>query len=406
MELMRTPHAGGQVKCWERLAEAAAELEPDELGVDLTVYVLGPRPGLHPLSPAVRFVALRPVVSTAPLTRHGGVDASDLAPWRPLLARRLRQQHDVWHLTHLFAFAGTAVRLRRSSRAGLVASVHTDVPELATAFLGGRSAAAGRLAGTVLRRRRDRLLRACDHTLVAEPEQRAELASVVGAHRVSLLGRGVDRGRFHADASARAAFLRRHDVPPGRTLVLFAGRADASKRVLLLTEAVRRLLARGRRVQLLVAGDGPDASRVADRLGTAATLLGVLPQEELALAYAASDVLAFPSRSETVGNVVGEALACGLPVVLPAGARTVRWLAAPGADGVVVEDDTAGGWAAALGRLVDDPALRAAIAERAAATGRERLRTWTEVLTEDLLPVWRAVTPPVLLPPVAPSPRP
>ncbi|MET9860432.1 hypothetical protein ABZY93_14135 [Streptomyces smyrnaeus] len=39
----------------------------------------------------------------------------------------------------------------------------------------------------------------------------------------------------------RGELTRRHDVPVGRTTVLFAGRADASKRLMVLAEAVRRL---------------------------------------------------------------------------------------------------------------------------------------------------------------------
>ncbi|OEU96430.1 hypothetical protein AN216_20625 [Streptomyces oceani] len=413
MELLRTPRAGGQVKCWERLAEAAAGLDPGELGVDLTVYVLGARYTVQPLSPAVRFVALPPLLATGRLPIAAGVDVTDLAPYRVDLARLLRG-HTVWHLTHLFAFTATAARMRYRPR--MVASVHTDVPALAAALLHGTDPRAARLTRTLLSRRRDRFLRLCDHTLVAEPEQRAELASVVGPERLSLLGRGVSPERFHPDPTARPEFLRRHGIPEGETLVLFAGRADASKRPLLVAEAVRRLRARGRAVRLVVAGDGPDTPHVRELLPDGSVLLGVLPQHELARSYAACDLLAFPSRSETIGNVVGEALASGLPVVLPAGARTGRWLSRPVSDrsepepadvasdgpgrgppyglghvppdGLLVTDGTVGGWTAALERLVDRPRLRARMSEQARLGARHGLRDWTRVLTEDVLPRW------------------
>lgn len=423
VDLVRTPSAGGQVKCWEHFAQAAAGMGPAELGVDLTVYTLGETHRVEPLSPAVRFVALRPLLSTAPLVRHAGMDACDLSPHHPAL-NRLLPLHDVWHMTHLFSLANTAVRLSRtqrraglSHRAGLVASVHTDVPALASSFvqeLTGRAARGltrgagppsrhpqpvapavlGDISARLVRRHRDRLLRACDRVLVATPQERTDMAAVVGEERVSLLGRGVDHGRFRPDASARAELIRHHGVPADRTTVLFAGRADASKRVTLLARAVRRLRDEGRPVHLVVAGTGHETARVSQLLGRDATLLGTVSQDRLGRVYAGCDIFAFPSLTETIGNVVGEAMACALPVVLPAGARTTRWLTSPGEDGVVVADDSVTGWAAALAALVDSPAARAATGRRAAATARASQRTWAQVLTDDLVPVWRQVAPP------------
>ncbi|KAF4408877.1 glycosyltransferase [Streptomyces lycii] len=411
VELERNALEGGHLKCWERFAEAAAALEADGPRPDLTVYVLGPRQRVEPLSDNVRFVTLRPVAGTAPLDRWlGPVDTSDLAPHHPRLAALL-PRHDVWHLTHSFAFATTAVRLARRAGhtapaaevPGLVGSVHTDVPALTEAYVRRLAARWGvrppaalspeQAAAALLRHRRDRLLRACDRVLVSTPGERAEIGALLGPGRVSLLGRGIDHRRFRPDPAARAEVERAYGVPAGVTAVLFAGRADASKRVLVLAEAVRLLRAAGRPVHLVVAGTGPDTGRIASLLGDGVTLLGTLPQERLARVYAGCDLLAFPSRSETAGNVVAEAMACGLPVVLPAGARTARWLAAPGADGLLVRDDDAAGWASAVGRLAAEPDTRAEMALRAARTARLHHRSWERVLREDVLPHWYAVTP-------------
>jgi len=254
-----------------------------------------------------------------------------------------------------------------------------------------------------VRHRRDRLLHACDRVLVATPEQRGEIAAAVPGHRVGLLDRGVDHERFRPDPAARRALADRYGVPVDRPVVLFSGRVDASKRVLVLAEAVRRLRAAGTPAHLVVAGSGPDEALLRDLLGPDVSLLGPVAQRELARVYAGCDVFAFPSRSETVGNAVGEAMACHLPVLLPAGARTTRWLSRPGEDGVVVLADDAAGWAAALRPLLERPELRAALGAAAGATARGRHRSWRQVLLEDLLPVWHAVAPPTT--PAAAPPR-
>ncbi|MPY47037.1 glycosyltransferase, partial [Streptomyces phyllanthi] len=279
VELVRSGTAGGHVKCWERFAESAARLPgpgsggAGGAGLDLTVYFLGRRgrERVEPLSPRVRFVMLPPVLSTAALTSSDGAeDISDLAPWHPRLAALL-PRHDVWHLTHCFAYAATAVRLARRGavRPRVVGSVHTDVPALASVYarylagratgglLGDRGAqwAADRV-GTWLRWRRDRLLRSCERVLVPTPEGCEELSRTLGADRMALLRRGIDHERFRPDGTARARLAREYGVPVDRPLVLFAGRLDASKRVPLLAESLRLVRERGRSVHTVMAGLG------------------------------------------------------------------------------------------------------------------------------------------------------
>ncbi|MFF5159677.1 glycosyltransferase [Streptomyces sp. NPDC000348] len=425
VELLRRDTSGGQVKCWEHFARSAARLPeplPDGSGgtpLDLTVYFLGERERVEPLSPRVRFVVLRPVLSSA-ATRSAdrAEDVCDLAPYHPRLAALL-PRHDVWHLTHGFAFAATAVRLHRHAarrsgpRPRLVGSVHTDVPLLASVY--ARYLAERWLPGShpkvedlladraerALRRRRDRLLDACERVLVPTPEGRAELARVLGPHRVALLRRGVDHELFRPDPTARAWLARAYGVPADRPLVLFAGRLDASKGVPLLTESVRLLRAGGSAAHLVMAGSGAEEDAVRRALGRDVTLLGPLPQDRLARVYAGCDVFAFPSRTETSGNVVAEAMACGLAVVLPEGAHTTRWLSAPGLDGIVVPADDPRTWADALRPLTDRPALRESVRHRAAETSRNTHPTWDRVLAEDLLPLWSA---PARAPRPAPHP--
>src|SRR5437899_11718832 len=79
VDLALTAAAGGHVKCWQRLAEAAVAYG-DRL--DLTVHFNGPKQRRIELSPSVRYVLLPPVFSTARVIRHVP-DHTDLAPWHP-----------------------------------------------------------------------------------------------------------------------------------------------------------------------------------------------------------------------------------------------------------------------------------------------------------------------------------
>lgn len=401
VELLRAPASGGHVKCWERFAAASVGLSET---LDLTLYVLAQHEYVEPLSAGVRIVGLRPVLGTGRLTGAiGGVDSTDLSLWHPRL-EALLPAHDVLHLTCDFAFGGSAVRVARRTGRPLVGSVHTDVPLLARTYLDDlvhrlpRTVAPlvdrlrpGRLPEAVLARRRAALLRACGTVLTSSQADAARTAAVVGQERVARLRRGVARERFHATDASSARTPR-----TGEVAVLFVGRVDASKRVRVVAEAVALLRGQGLPVRLVVAGSGADEPGLADQLGSGVDLLGHLPQAELAKVYARCDIFAFPSLSETVGNVVAEAMACGLPPVLPLGARTAQWLAAPGRDGVLVPEidgrpGDARAWADALRPLVQDAALRGRLGQAAAHTSRQRHPTWEQVVREDLLPVWQQV---------------
>ncbi len=401
VDLHRHAASGGHVKSWERLAEAAADVPGD---VDLTVYVLGDRESVDPVAPNARFVSLRPLLGTRRLQWFAaGTDATDLAPYHPRLAALL-PRHDVWQATHTFAFGATARRLAAANGRPLVVSLQTDLPAfvrlyvrelvhrtlfrtpVASLLLDG--AHIDGLAARVARRSTDRLVRASRHVLASNDEDEAYAQNLLGPRRVSRLRRGVDLSAFHPDRRDRAWLEQAYGVPPDQPVVLFAGRVDATKGALRVARAVRRLRDRGRPAHLFVAGEGGQADRVRRLLGSGVTLPGSLPQDELARVYASCDVFAFPSTSETIGNVVVEAMASGLPVLLRAGTATIQWLDRPGHDGLVVEGDRDQDWAEALDRVLADETGRRRLAAAARRTTERRRPTWEDVLREDLLPVW------------------
>lgn len=105
----------------------------------------------------------------------------------------------------------------------------------------------------------------------------------------------------------------------GKTVLVYVGRISWEKNIRLLIEAFRQLPAAVRaKAKLVVVGDGParaDLTRLCKKLSLDATFMGHQKGTRLAAMFASSDISAFPSHTETFGQVVLEALACGLPVV-------------------------------------------------------------------------------------------
>jgi len=149
----------------------------------------------------------------------------------------------------------------------------------------------------------------CDVVLSPSPATDQRLAELgIRAARVARWGRGVDLTRFDPK-------LRRPGMFPGAVNVLYCGRLTREKGADLLADAFLQAQAQDPRLHLVLAGGGPEADVLRDRLGEHATFLGWLQGEDLARAYASADAFLFASRTDTFGQVILEAQASGLPVV-------------------------------------------------------------------------------------------
>jgi glycosyltransferase involved in cell wall biosynthesis len=104
-----------------------------------------------------------------------------------------------------------------------------------------------------------------------------------------------------------------------KTVVLYVGRISWEKNIRLLIEAFKLLPNSVRaNAKLVFVGDGPargDLTRLCQRYKLDAAFMGHQKGKRLAAMYASASVFAFPSFTETFGQVVLEALASGLPVV-------------------------------------------------------------------------------------------
>jgi glycosyltransferase involved in cell wall biosynthesis len=99
--------------------------------------------------------------------------------------------------------------------------------------------------------------------------------------------------------------------------VLYVGRVSVEKNLPLLVDAFRQLCRQRNDTALIVAGDGPYLAEMKKKLaGTPAYFLGFQSDKQLGPLYAGADLFVFPSRTDTLGQVVMEAQASGLPVVV------------------------------------------------------------------------------------------
>jgi len=136
--------------------------------------------------------------------------------------------------------------------------------------------------------------------LVSTASVRATLRAH-GLERLSHWGRGVDLSCFAPDAPPPAMFAGLQ-----RPIQLYVGRVAVEKNI----EAFLGSSVPGTRI---VVGDGP-ARAMLEALHPETLFLGALSGTALAGAYAGADVFVFPSRTDTFGLVMIEALACGTPV--------------------------------------------------------------------------------------------
>jgi phosphatidylinositol alpha 1,6-mannosyltransferase len=200
----------------------------------------------------------------------------------------------------------------------------------------------------------------------------------LGLQDVEVWGRGVDDVMFHP--SKRSLALRQSLSLGNAFTFLHVGRLAPEKGIDILLEAfaeVERTLGADA-VKFVVAGAGPSLAGLKQRAPRNVTFLGNLDRNrELPALYASADAFLFASITETLGLVVLEAMAAGLPVIAtPAGgvADNLR----DGQNGLAFDAMNAEACAAAMLRLVANRGLQQQLREGARATAERR--TWNHEL--------------------------
>jgi glycosyltransferase involved in cell wall biosynthesis len=297
---------------------------------------------------------------------------------RAFLAQARTDRLDLIHYTTPGPVGLAARYVAAKLRLPMVGSFHTLLSEYTEVLSGSRQ------LGQAMRLYQRWAYGRCG-TVLAPSEATARLLVDAGfrADRLRVWARGVDTDRFTPGRRCeawRAAWAARPQVP----IVAYAGRLSREKGLDALPEISRSLRAIGQPHRLLFIGDGPMRAEL-EAACPGAIFTGKVAHDDVPALLASADVFWFPSRTDTFGNVVLEAQACGLPVIVTdeGGPReAVRH----GETGLVCGDSGPFTLALALSWLLREPARRAQMG--AAARRHAVTRSWPLAL-EPLFDAWR-----------------
>jgi glycosyltransferase involved in cell wall biosynthesis len=191
----------------------------------------------------------------------------------------------------------------------------------------------------------------------------------IAPEKLKILPRGLDTGLFHPK-KRQPDFWRERGLSEGEVGALYVGRVSREKNLDLFAAACRRLLAAGLKVRPLVVGDGPYSAMMKELLPEG-IYTGSLHKEELAAAYASADFFVFPSTTDTFGNVVIEAQASGLPVIV-SDVGGPKDLVEDGVDGRITRGLDLDALTAAVRQIAEDPQLRKSMGVASRARVAER----------------------------------
>jgi glycosyltransferase involved in cell wall biosynthesis len=301
--------------------------------------------------------------------------------------RRAREERiDVIHLTTPGPIGLTAMRVARVLGLPMVGSFHTDLAAY-TRILSG-----SRWLESVMRSFMRWPYRRCDKVLVpskdtwsllTDPARDAHLRSGDDPTKIAIWRRGVDCRHFHP--SLRSDALRRSwRVSRSVPAILYVGRVSREKGLDLLAQIQECLRQAGIHHRFIVVGAGPMLGELQTRMHDA-VFTGPLGRDDVARAFASADVFLFPSRTDTAGNVILEAQASGLPVLV-ADAGGPRENMVNGTTGAVVLGSAAWRWAEAIADLLRNEDRRAVMSRAARCYGESR--SW-EIALEPLFGAYR-----------------
>lgn len=216
---------------------------------------------------------------------------------------------DVAHLFHPMMTGIPTMGMLKWMEVPTVTSFHLDYARLANQFKVG-SIDLG-FTRPLLEELTKSVFNWSDYSLAPSKLIQSQMQDL-GIRNVGLWRRGVDANMFDPQYYSD---VMRHELADGHvddTLLIYVGRLSDEKQI----EHIRPVLESVPNTCLVVVGDGPARPNLEEHFaGLPVKFMGYMRGERLSQAYASADIFVFPSRLETFGLVVVEAMAAGLPVV-------------------------------------------------------------------------------------------
>ncbi len=202
----------------------------------------------------------------------------------------------------------------------------------------------------------------CKHIYVPTSSMADELYAHGITHGLRIWSRGVDSNLFNPE-KRDVEWRRSIGVGDDDILVSFVSRLVWEKDLQTVVDSMKRVFEKGEAIKALIVGDGP-ARKEMEHMLRPAHFAGFLKGDELARAYASSDIFFYPSDTETFGSVTLEAMASGVPAVV-ADATGSRSLVEAGVSGLVLPPKKTKEFAKGILKLSRDKNLRMKMSETA-----------------------------------------
>jgi phosphatidylinositol alpha 1,6-mannosyltransferase len=281
-----------------------------------------------------------------------------------------RFQPDLFHIATPDLLGLEALRTARKWKTPVVASYHTHF----TSYLDYYRL--GILEGGVWSYLRW-FYRRCRHVYVPSKSMEEVLRTHGIDGNLRLWPRGVDSARFNPSKRSRE-WRETRGISESDVAVTFVSRLVAEKGLSVVADVFTGLADRGIAHRAVIVGDGPERKHLQSVL-PGAIFEGHRTGDELAEAYASSDIFLFPSETETFGNVTLEALSSGLPVVV-ADATGSRSLVTDGVNGFLAPPRNSAVFLNRVEQLIVDGELR----RRLGNAARESAESydWSTVLNQ------------------------
>jgi len=279
-----------------------------------------------------------------------------------------RREYDLLHVSSPGLLPIPTIVAARLRGIPLVISYHTHLPVYVHTYC---RSPWNRIAEWLLWRLLKAAHSCADLTLVTSPQMGIELER----HGISSVvwPKGVNTTRFHPKFYDTDMRNRMSEGNLDDLLLVYIGRVAREKRLAMLKPILRKLKAKGIPARLCIVGHGPEMEELQALFNDSTThFLGSLEGIELSRAFASGDIFLMPSDSETLGFVVMESMASGVPVVASRAGGLID-LIKDGEDGFLVEPSQEDGFVERVEQLYLNSTMRGGMSSRA----RQSAENWS-----------------------------